>query len=128
MFYNYLYNANIVKRRKKPGPITGLIVNALSIFIVSYLLSGIYVDSIWTALIVALILSILNVTLKPLLILLTIPITILTFGLFLIVVNVIILMTVDYLLAGFGIDGFFWAIIFSVLVSIVNSILYDLSK
>jgi putative membrane protein len=128
MFYYYLYYANIVKRRKKPGPITGLIVNALSIFIVSYLLSGIYVDSIWTALIVALILSILNVTLKPLLILLTIPITILTFGLFLIVVNVIILMTVDYLLAGFGIDGFFWAIIFSVLVSIVNSILYDLSK
>ena len=128
MFYYYLYYANIVKRRKKPGPITGLIVNALSIFIVSYLLSGIYVDSIWTALIVALILSILNVTLKPLLILLTIPITILTFGLFLIVVNVIILMTVDYLLAGFGIDGFFWAIIFSVLVSIVNSILFDLSK
>jgi putative membrane protein len=128
MFYYYLYYANIVKRRKKPGPIIGLIVNALSIFIVSYLLSGIYVDSIWTALIVALILSILNVTLKPLLILLTIPITILTFGLFLIVVNVIILMTVDYLLDGFGIDGFFWAIIFSVLVSIVNSILYDLSK
>lgn len=117
-----------MKRRKKPGPITGLIVNALSIFIVSYLLSGIYVDSIWTALIVVLILSILNVTLKPLLILLTIPITILTFGLFLVVINVIILMTVDYLLAGFGIDGFFWAIIFSVLVSIVNSILFDLSK
>lgn len=128
MFYYYLYYANIVKRRKKPGPITGLIVNALSIFIVSYLLSGIYVDSIWTALIVALILSILNVTLKPLLILLTIPITILTFGLFLVVINVIILMTVDYLLAGFGVDGFFWAIIFSVLVSIVNSILFDLSK
>ena len=128
MFFYYLYYANIVKSRKKPGPITGLIVNALSIFIVSYLLSGIYVDSIWTALIVALILSIFNVTLKPLLILLTIPITILTFGLFLVVINVIILMTVDYLLAGFGVDGFFWAIIFSVLVSIVNSILFDLSK
>jgi putative membrane protein len=117
-----------MKSRNKPGPITGLIVNGLSIFIVSYLLSGVHVDSIWTALIVALILSVLNVTLKPLLIILTIPITILTLGLFLIVINVIILMTVDYLLEGFIIDGFFWAIIFSILVSIVNGILYELSK
>lgn len=128
MFYYYHYKADLMKDRRKPGPITGLIVNGLSIFIVSYLLSGVYVDSIWTALIVAFILSVLNITLKPLLILLTIPITILTLGLFLIVINVIILMTVDYLLEGFIIDGFFWAIIFSILVSIVNGILYELSK
>jgi putative membrane protein len=117
-----------VKRRKKPGLFTKLIVNTLSIFTASYLLNGVHVESLSTALIIALILGILNVTLKPLLVLITFPITLLSFGLFLIVINVIVFRIADSIVTGFYIDGFFWALLYSILVSIVNSILYEMSK
>jgi len=101
-----------------------LLINTLSIFAVSYILSGIEIDSITTALIVAVVMAVLNVTLKPLLIVLTIPLTVLTFGLFLLVVNVLVLYAADALIDGFRIAGFWWALAFSLLVSLVNSILF----
>jgi len=101
-----------------------LLINTLSIFAVSYILSGIEIDSITTALIVAVVMAVLNVTLKPLLIVLTIPLTVITFGLFLLVVNVLVLYAADALIDGFRIAGFWWALAFSLLVSLVNSILF----
>ena len=112
---------------KSGGMITSLIINTISIFAVSYILSGIHVDSFVTALVVAVILALLNATLKPLLILITIPLTIITFGLFLLVVNVLVLYAAAALIGGFQIDGFWWALLFSFLVSIVNGILFGLS-
>ena len=109
--------------------IRSLVVNTLSIYVVSVLLKrGIIVDSFLTALIVAVVMSVLNVTLKPLLILITIPFTIVTFGLFLLVVNVLVLYAAEALIDGFEIAGFWWAVAFSVLVSFVNSVLFGLSK
>jgi putative membrane protein len=105
-----------------------LIVNTLSIFAVSYLLSGVHVNDFLTAIIVAVVLSVFNVTLKPLLILVTIPITLVTFGLFLLVINVLVLYAADALIDGFKIDGFWWAVLFSVLVSMVNSVLFGLGR
>ncbi len=105
-----------------------LIVNTLSIFAVSYILPGVHVDSFLTAIIVAVVLSVFNVTLKPLLIIITIPITLLTFGLFLLVVNVLVLYAAAALIDGFTIDGFWWAVLFSVLVSLVNSIMFGTSN
>jgi putative membrane protein len=102
-----------------------LLINTVSIFVVSYVLPGIQVDSFLTALVVAVVLAVLNVTLKPLLILLTIPLTILTFGLFLLVVNVLVLYAADALIAGFHIAGFWWALLFSLLVSLLNGILFN---
>jgi putative membrane protein len=117
-----------VKKKKKPGLLASLIVNTLSILIVSYLLTGVQVSSIQTAILVAIILGVLNVTVKPFLILITIPITIMTLGLFLIVINVIVLMIADSFIGGFNVNGFLWAVLFSVLVSIVNGVLFELSK
>lgn len=105
-----------------------LIVNTLSIFAVSYILSGVHVDTFITAIIVAVVLSVFNVTLKPFLILITIPITLVTFGLFLLVVNVLVLYAAAALIDGFEIDGFWWAVLFSLLVSLVNSVLFGLGK
>ena len=101
-----------------------LLINTVSIFAVSYILSGIQIDTFWTALVVAVVMAVLNVTLKPLLILVTIPLTILTFGLFLLVVNVLVLYAADALIDGFHIAGFWWALAFSLLVSLLNSILF----
>lgn len=104
--------------------LVNLLINTISIFAVSYILSGIQIDSFMTALIVAVVMAVLNVTLKPLLILITIPLTVITFGLFLLVVNVLVLYAADALIGGFHIAGFWWALAFSILVSLVNSILF----
>jgi len=101
-----------------------LLINTVSIFVVSYILPGIQVESFLTALVVAVVLAVLNVTLKPLLILLTIPLTIITFGLFLLVVNVLVLYAAGALIDGFHIAGFWWALLFSLLVSLLNGILF----
>jgi putative membrane protein len=108
--------------------LVNLLINTISIFAVSYILSGIQIDSFVTALIVAVVLAVLNVTLKPLLILITIPLTVITFGLFLLVVNVLVLYAADALIGGFHIAGFWWALAFSILVSLVNSILFKPGK
>lgn len=108
--------------------ITNLLINTISIFAVAYILSGIHVDTFITALIVAVVMAILNVTLKPLLFVITIPITIITFGLFLLVLNVLVLYAAAYLIDGFQIAGFWWALLFSFLVSFVNGVLFGISK
>lgn len=103
--------------------IRNLLINTISIFAVSYILKGIEIDTFTTALIVAVVMAVLNVTLKPFLILITIPLTVVTFGLFLLVVNVLVLYAAGALIDGFHIAGFWWALAFSLLVSFVNSIL-----
>ena len=110
------------------GMMMSLLINTISIFAVSYILSGIQVDSFLTALVVAIVMAVLNVTLKPFLILITIPITIVTFGLFLLVVNVLVLYAAEALIDGFHVAGFWWALAFSLLVSFVNSILLGPQK
>ena len=110
------------------GMMMNLLINTISIFAVSYVLSGIQVDSFLAALVVAIVMAVLNVTLKPFLILITIPLTIVTFGLFLLVVNVLVLYAADALITGFHVAGFWWAIAFSLLVSLVNSILFGPQK
>ena len=114
--------------RRQVGLIGYLLINTISIFAVSYILPGISVDSLGTALIVAIVLALLNVTLKPILIILTIPLTIVTFGLFLLVVNVLVLFAGEALIDGFHIAGFWWALLFSLLVSIVNGVLFGLDQ
>ena len=66
-------------------------------------------------------------TLKPLLILFTIPVTVITLGFFLLVINAIIILVADQLLRGFEVDGFWWALLFSLLLWITNSFLKDVS-
>ena len=104
-----------------------LLLSAISVILAAYLLPGVYVEGFWMAFIVAVLLSLLNVTLKPLLIIFTIPITFLTLGLFLLVINALLILIVDYFLEGFRVDGFWWALAFSLILSLINALLTDLS-
>lgn len=105
-----------------------LLLNALAVVVLSKVLSGVSVDSYTTAIIVAVVLSVLNLLVKPFLILLTLPITIVTLGLFLLVVNALIILLADNLIDGFSVDGIWTAILFSILLSILQSILHSLLK
>lgn len=99
-----------------------LLVTGIIIYFIPNLLSGVSVDTYVTAIIVAFVMSVLNGFVKPILTILSLPITILTLGLFYLVVIVAIVYLCDFLVAGFAIDGFFTALIFSFILSIANSI------
>ena len=103
-----------------------LLINAFAVFILAHFLSGVSVSGYVGAIIVALVLSILNVLVEPVLIVLTLPVTILTFGLFLLVINALIILLADKIIDGFAVNGIWTAIIFSVLLSLMQSILYSI--
>lgn len=102
--------------------IVRLLVTAIAIFLGAYFLSGVWVSGIWMALLVAVVLGILNLFVKPILVVLTIPITIITLGLFLWVINALMLLLTDALIEDFQIKGFGWALLLSLIVSVVVSI------
>ncbi len=104
------------------------LLNGLAVLLTAYLLPGVHVEHYGHALLVALVLSIANVLVKPLLILFTIPLTIVTFGLFLLVINALVIMLVDSLVPGFAVEGFWWALLFSLILSVFNSLFNDLTK
>jgi len=101
-----------------------IIITAVVAFALSYILKGIHINEFTTALLLALVLALLNAFLKPLLIILTLPITIVTFGLFLFVINALIIMLASEFIDGFKVDGFWWALLFSLLLSTLTSLLY----
>lgn len=100
--------------------ILSLILNAVGIFIIGYLLKGVQIESFFTALGVAILLALVNTFVKPILVFLTFPITLITFGLFILVINALMLMLVDALVEGLKIKHFGWALLFSLLLSILN--------
>ncbi len=103
-----------------------LLFNTLAILLAAYLLSGIHISNVTTAVVVAIVLGLLNTFLKPILVILTIPITIVTLGLFLLVINVLIIKWTASLVAGFSVDNWLWALLFSFLISIFSAILESL--
>jgi len=105
-----------------------LLLNAVAVVVLSKILNGVSVDSYTTAIIVAVVLSILNLLVKPVLIIFTLPITIITLGLFLLVINALIILLADKLIDGFSVDGIWTAILFSILLSMLQSILHSLLK
>jgi putative membrane protein len=103
-----------------------VLVSSLAVFITAYLLPHVFVANAATAIMIAILLSFLNTFLKPILIILTLPVTILSLGLFLLVINAGIILMADYLLVEFKVDGFIWALVFSLILSLVNSFLEQL--
>lgn len=101
-------------------------MTAIMVFLLASFLPGVNVASYGTAIIVAIVLALLNLIVKPVLVLLTLPVTVITFGLFLLVINAVIILLVDAFISGFNVDGFWVALIFSLLLSIVQSILFSL--
>ncbi|WKZ76685.1 MAG: phage holin family protein [Vicingaceae bacterium] len=105
-----------------------LFASALAVMIVAYILPGVHVKDFITGLLVAVVLSLLNNLLKPILIILTIPVTVLTFGIFLLVINSAIILLASSLVPNFKVDGFWWALLFSVLLSFINSIFESIDR
>ena len=108
--------------------ITRLLINAFAVFVLAHFLNGVMVDGYVGALIVAVVLSILNLLVKPFLIILTLPITILTLGLFLLIINALIILLADKIIDGFAVNGIWTAVLFSILLSVLQSILHSLFK
>lgn len=105
-----------------------ILLSALAVVILSKVLPGVGVDSYTSAIIVAIVLSLLNFIVKPILIILTLPVTIITLGLFLLVINAIIILLADHLIDGFYVDGILWALLFSLALSFLQSLLFSILK
>jgi len=109
----------------------GILINwflsALAIFVAAYVLPGVDLESFVTALVVAVVLGVINAFIKPVILILTLPINILTLGLFTFVINALVILLVSAVVPGFKVDGFLWALIFSILLSVINIILLKAS-
>jgi len=102
------------------------ILNAVALLVVAYILPGIAVASFWSAMWAALVLGLINMLVKPLFVLLTLPITIVTVGLFLFVINALMFWLAGSLFKGFRVDGFWWAVGGALLYSLISSFLTNL--
>ena len=98
------------------------ILNAVALLAVTFVLPGIVIGSFWSAMLAALVLGLLNTLVKPLLILLTLPITVVTLGLFLLVLNALVFWLAGSLFKGFQVEGFWWAVAGAILYSVISSL------
>jgi putative membrane protein len=104
-----------------------LLVSALAATLTAYLLPGVRIRDFVTALILALVLAVLNAIVKPILVFLTLPATVVTLGLFLLVINAVIIILASKIVPGFRVNGFFWAFLFSLVLSIITGIMHGLA-
>jgi len=100
-----------------------LLIRGLAVFTASYVTPGVEVASFWVAVITAIILGVLNTFLRPILVLLTLPVNILTLGLFTVVINVLIIMLTSSLVPEFTVENLISALLFSIILALVNSFL-----
>ncbi len=105
-----------------------ILLTAVAVVILAYILPGVDVSGFGSAIIVAVVLSLLNIFIKPILVILTLPITVITLGLFLLVINALIILIANSFINGFTVDGFWIALLFSLLLTLLQSILFSLLK
>jgi len=101
-----------------------ILLSAIAVLVLAYFLPGVNVANFTTAIIVAAVLGLLNAIVK----ILTLPITIVTFGLFLLVINASIILLADKFVNGFNVSSFWTALLFSILLSLAQSLLYSTLK
>lgn len=102
-----------------------LLVNSIAVFVAAAILPGVSLNNFLTAIVVAVVLGFVNTIIRPILFLLTLPLTILTLGLFSLVIIGLLTLLVSYIVPGFQVDGFFWALAFALVLAICNSFLYS---
>ncbi|MCD7898302.1 MAG: phage holin family protein [Bacteroides sp.] len=105
------------------GLILQILISSVAVYFTAWLLPGITVKSFGSSILVAIVLGLLNAFLKPILQFLSFPLTVLTLGLFLLVINTIIILIASALMESFHVENFWWALLFSIIMSIVVSIL-----
>ena len=103
-----------------------ILLTAAAVLLIGNFLGGVHVENYTIAILVALVLGFLFAFLKPILVVLTLPITVVTLGLFLLVINTLLILLADKVVSGFSVDGFWVAMLFSILLSIAQSFLYSL--
>ena len=103
-----------------------LLVNALALIGTAWIVPGISIDSIWTAIIAAIVLAIINIVIRPIMLFITIPINILTLGLFTFVINALMLWLASLLVSGFTVSGFVPAILGAIILAIISTLLHTL--
>ncbi|MEX0610324.1 MAG: phage holin family protein [Balneolaceae bacterium] len=101
------------------------LLNSISVYATAKLLKGVEIENFWSAIFVAALLALVNVLVKPILLFLSLPLTIITFGLFVWVVNAALIMLVDALVEGFKVRNFGWAILFGMVMSIISWLLFS---
>ncbi len=100
-----------------------LIITAIAVIIAAHILPGVHVSDFLTAVWVAVIITLLNLIVRPIIIALTIPITVVSFGFFLLVINAFIILMTDWLVDSFTVDGFWYALLFSVILGLITWLL-----
>ena len=108
------------------GIIANLLITGLAVFLTAKFLPGVEVSSYWSAIIEAAVIGILNAIVAPILQLLALPVTILTLGLFTFVIDAVIIQIASGLLDSFSVRNFWWALLFSIIVSCVTQLLYKI--
>ncbi|MEH6765957.1 MAG: phage holin family protein [Aequorivita antarctica] len=103
-----------------------LLLTAVAVVVLAKILPGVAVEGYGSAIIVAIVIALLRLLVKPILVILTLPITIVTFGLFLLIINAIIILLAGYFVGGFTVTTIWWALLFSLLLSLFQSILFSL--
>lgn len=104
------------------------ILITVAVFVAAEIVPGIEIDGFYVAFIVAVVLGIINIFLKPILMVLALPINILSLGLFTLVINALLVMLASKIVDGFYVDGFWWALIFSLVLSFVHFVLHAVGK
>jgi putative membrane protein len=104
------------------------LVSGLAIIITAYLLPGVRVEGFFAALVTALILGLINAFIRPVLILLTLPLNILTLGLFTLVINALLIMLAAAVVPGFAVQGFWWALLFGLVLAVISYALASIVK
>lgn len=99
------------------------LISAVAILVTAYVLPGVQVSGFLSAFVLAIILGVINVFLRPILLILTLPLTVFTFGLFALVINALLVMLASYIVPGFVVSGFGWAFVFGIVLALVSSLL-----
>lgn len=110
------------------GPLISFIASMFSVGATAYLLPGVRVDGLYSLFWAAVVISVANTFIKPILVLLTLPITFLTLGLFTLVINGVLILLASAVVPGFEVASFLWAVVFSIVLSVVNSFVGTLVK
>ena len=100
--------------------VVNLLINGFAVFVTGYLLKGVHINFFFTAIIVSIVLGIVNALIKPILLIFTLPFNILTLGLFTFIINGFLIILVSKIVPGFYVDGFITAILFSMVLTVVN--------
>lgn len=96
------------------------IISAIAVGVAAYILPGVRIAGAVAALVLVVVLGLINAVLKPLLVVLTLPVNILTLGLFTFVINALLVLLASAIVPGVAVDGFWWALLFSIILSLVN--------